>query len=60
MKRRIAREYTRLQWHKIGTGSWNEYLDLPISTRFLLMDETDDLIDRHNEQVESSRPDDED
>lgn len=51
MKRALARSYARLAWHHVNVGTWDDFLRLTKMERFLLMDETDELIERHNEQV---------
>jgi hypothetical protein len=53
VKRRLWRAYSRLHWHKIAIGTWPEFLQLTAMDRFLALDELDDLIERHNEAIET-------
>jgi hypothetical protein len=49
-KRALWREFVGVTWH-LPTMTWPQFLDLSIGDRFLLLDELNQMIDRHNEEA---------
>lgn len=58
-KRALVREFMQVQWHA-PTSTWPQFLALSIVDRFLMFDECNGMIKRHNEEAGVPRKDDDD
>lgn len=57
MKRALMREYMFVQWH-MNNMSWVQFLGLTFMDRYLMFDECNALIRKHNEEAGVPKGDD--